>query len=493
VNALRSRLRRMSLRARLMLIGVAGVALALALGSVALYAVLTVALDRALDSAARASASEVAALVDRDALPNPLPVSGVQVVQVVDGQSRVIAGSVNADRLVPLLRPAEMAAARSGQRLLLPGSRAGVEGRLRVLVTTAGPPRAPLSIVVAVPVGDVERSERLLRTTLLLTYPLLLAVLALIAWRVIDRSLRPVEALRSGAERISGTGYGERLQVPESADEVRALALTLNGMLDRLAEARSRQRSFVADAAHELRSPLASMQTQLEVAQRLGEGGSLAPELLADVARLTRLVEDLLLLARADADTRPPAQLREVDLAALVRRVTARQTEARVPVTGESRGSPVALGEESELERVLTNLVDNAVRHARSSVRVAATLDHRRSTAVVTVRDDGPGIPAAERERVFDRFTRLDDARDRDAGGTGLGLTISRELVRRAGGTVTLGDAGPGLLVRVELPAVDRGQSADPGATDVDVDGEPRTGRTGGPGGHPGRAKPAQV
>jgi len=458
----------MSLRARLMVIGVAGVALSLALGSIALYAVLTVALDRALESTARASATEVAALIDRGALPNPLPVSGVQVVQVVDAQSRVIAASATADRLVPLLHPAELAGGRSGAQLTLPGSRAGVDGRLRVLVSTAGPASAPVFIVVAVPVGDVEHSERLLRTTLLLTYPLLLAVLALIAWRVIDRALRPVEALRAGAERISGTGYDERLPVPESADEIRALALTLNGMLDRLAMARSRQRSFVADAAHELRSPLASMQTQLEVAQRLGEGGSLAPDLLADVARLTRLVEDLLLLARADADIRPPAQSREVDLATVAARVAARHTGARVPVTDRSEGSPVVLGDEWELERVITNLVDNAVRHARTGVSVAATAGGDGREVMVAIRDDGPGIPAAEHERVFDRFTRLDDARDRDAGGTGLGLTITRELVRRAGGTISLADAGPGLLVQIRLPALAPGtpRTHPPGAAD---------------------------
>ena len=141
----------------------------------------------------------------------------------------------------------------------------------------------------------------MLGRSLLVTYPLLLAVLAVIAWWVIGRTLGPVEGLRAGAARISGTGRDERLPVPDTADEIHALAVTLNDMLDRLATSRERQRTFVADAAHELRSPLASMRTQLEVAQRLGEGGELADDLLADVQRLSRMVEDLLLLARAGA------------------------------------------------------------------------------------------------------------------------------------------------------------------------------------------------
>jgi signal transduction histidine kinase len=257
--------------------------------------------------------------------------------------------------------------------------------------------------------------------------------------------------LRSGAARISGSDQDERLAVPESADEIRALAVTLNDMLDRLAAARGRQRAFVADSAHELRSPLASLRTQLEVAQRLGEGGELATDLLADVTRLAALVEDLLLLARAGSDARPPSRRESLDVRALLVATASRYADARVPVSVSGGPAVYASVNAEELARVVANLVDNAMRHARSSVVLAVRAEGGR--AVLTVVDDGPGIPAGERERVFERFARLDDARDRDAGGTGLGLAIVRELLRRSGGSISLEDNpdGQGLAAAVHL------------------------------------------
>jgi signal transduction histidine kinase len=217
--------------------------------------------------------------------------------------------------------------------------------------------------------------------------------------------------------------------------------VTLNGLQARLAAARERQRSFVADAAHELRSPLASMRAQVEVAERLGEGGTLPADLLGDLDRLSRLVEDLLLLARADADTRAPARLHPVAGRALLTEVAAAYAGARVPVRVAPGPEAYVLAEESELHRAVDNLVANAVRHADSVVELA--LDVAGEEVVIAVRDDGPGIAEADRERVFERFTRLDDARARDFGGTGLGLPIVRELARRAGGEVVLSDGTP--------------------------------------------------
>jgi signal transduction histidine kinase len=328
---------------------------------------------------------------------------------------------------------------------------------MRATAIAAGPTSARRSIIVAVPVNDVEQSQRVLRITLLFAYPPLVVIMALIAWHVIGSALRPVETLRSGAARISGSDQDERLAVPESADEIQALALTLNDMLDRLAAARGRQRAFVADAAHELRSPLTSMRTQLEVAQHLGDGGELAADLLADVARLSTLVEDLLLLARAGSDTKGPTARELVDVRALVVAAADRYVGARVPVSVEAGPAVYANANPDELRRVLANLVDNAVRHASSKVALAVRAED--GGVVMTVVDDGPGIPADERERVFERFARLDDARDRDAGGTGLGLAIVRELLRRSDGSISLQDnpKGPGLAAVVRL-----GSSPDP-------------------------------
>jgi signal transduction histidine kinase len=291
----------------------------------------------------------------------------------------------------------------------------------------------------------VLESVSVMRTALLITYPLLIIVLAAFARRVVGAALRPVEELRAGAETITGGASGGRLPVPGTQDEIQRLAVTLNDMLDRLAAARARQRAFVADAAHELRSPLANMRTELEVAQRIGDPPDI-DDLLVDIERLTHLVDDLLLLARADdAPGQTMARTEPVELGELLATVAERYVSARVPVTVAGGPPQWTSGDRQALRHVMTNLVDNAVRHATSRVTLALV------PGGFTVIDDGPGIAASDRERVFERFTRLDDARARDAGGAGLGLAIVQELVRRHGGTVTLADANPGVRARVRL------------------------------------------
>ncbi len=448
-----TRFERVSLRGRLMTIGLLGVAGSLLLGGIVLYAVLASSLTRTVQSETLASAREVALLVDQGRTPDPVPASGAQVVQVLSADNRVVTASLAADRLTPLVTDDERRRALDGETVVVPGSRSGVTGSLQVGAVEAGPGSARVVVVAALPTADLESATLTLRTLLLVAFPLLLLVLGLIAWRVIGAALRPVEQLRSGAARIDGSLADERLPVPATRDEISALACTLNEMLDRVAAARRTQRSFVADAAHELRSPLATMRTQLEVAQRLGEGETLPADLLPEVARLSALVEDLLLLARSDDRSRArPAE--SVDLDDLVDDVVARYASARVPARRAGGGGEpqVVDGARDELYRALTNLVDNAVRHAASVVTVVtvATIEADDGSpgspgSLISVSDDGAGIPEAERERVFDRFTRLDDARDRDSGGTGLGLAITRELLRRNGAEVVLEDAGRGV------------------------------------------------
>lgn len=449
---------RLSLRARLMLIGVVGLTLGLAVGGFSLVAALGYGLQRTVDTEARQTADDVAALVDAGALPQPVPVTGAHLVQVIDAQGRVRSASLDADRLVPILYDAELARARAGERLFVPGDRLGLSGPVRVVAAPAGPAQDPQTVVVARSMADVARSVGLLRTTLLVIYPILVGALAAVAWRVVGATLRPVEALRRGAEEITGRGAPGRLPVPAARDEVHRLAVTLNDMLDRLESNRLRQRAFVADAAHELRSPLANMRTQLEVAQRMGSSApwpAVAEDVLTDTKRLARLVDDLLLLARGD-DTpaaSPSAAPVLVELGAMVAELGQRYPTVLVEPTD---GPLWTEGDPDALHRVVANLLDNAVRHARSRVTLSARAAADGTAYIVTVTDDGPGIPTADRGRVFDRFTRLDDARARDAGGAGLGLAIVRELVRRVGGTVTLSDAQtdqPGLRVEVRLRA----------------------------------------
>ncbi|MET7865197.1 sensor histidine kinase [Micromonospora taraxaci] len=449
-----------------MAIGVLGLTVGLALGGVVLLGALGFVLQRTVDTEAFRTADAVALLAAEDALPDPLPVAGGQVrVQVVDAQGRIRAASIDADRLVPMVRPERLDHDRR-QRLEVPAERVGLAGPVRVVAVPVGTAADPLTVLVARSMADVRHSTHVVRTILLVAFPLLVAVLAAVAWRVVGATLRPVEALRRGAEEITGRAGAGRLPVPASADEIHRLAVTLNGMLDRLESARIRQRAFVSDAAHELRSPLTNIRTELEVAERLADRTdwtAVTANLLADTDRLSRLVDDLLLLARLD-EAPPSRGVGPVELGALLAEVAARYPSP--PVRVESPPGPLwTTGNADELRRVLANLVDNAVRHADSAVVLATEATSTVGPAVgpgvgayhlVTVTDDGPGIPVADRERVFDRFTRLDDGRARDDGGAGLGLAIVRELVRRAGGSIALTD-GPeqrGLRVRLLLPAV---------------------------------------
>ncbi|MEU5567848.1 HAMP domain-containing sensor histidine kinase [Micromonospora musae] len=447
-----------------MAIGVFGLSVGLALGGVVLLGVLGFVLQRSVDNEAFRTADAVALLAAEDALPDPLPVAGGQLrVQVVDGQGRVRAASIDADRLVPMVGP-ERLEAHQRQRLSVSGERAGLAGPVRVVTVPAGTAADPLTVLVAKSMTDVRHSTQVVGTSLLISFPLLVAALAVVAWRVVGATLRPVESLRRGAEEITGRAGPERLPVPASHDEVHRLAVTLNGMLDRLESARRRQRAFLADAAHELRSPVTNIRTELEVARRLGERtdwAAVTDNLLADTERLGRLVNDLLLLARLDESGGGPdgpdggaeaGGVGPVELGELLTTVAARYPSPPVRVLPPDE--PLwTVGHADELHRILTNLVENAVRHARTRVVLAAAPDG--AYHLVTVTDDGPGVPVADRDRVFDRFTRLDDARARDAGGAGLGLSIARELVRRAGGTVTLAAANPddpGLRVSLRLP-----------------------------------------
>ena len=417
--------RRLGLRARLTLAATAVLAVGLTGGGVLLVATVRESAVAALDREAVQTGRDIAALVLADRLSDPLPVGEGRTVQVVDAQGRVRAASPGADRLVPLLPRDRLRG--SGPRY--------AEGRMRVVTVPAGAD----TVVVGIRSNDVLDSLRMVRNAVLVGFPVLLVALAGLSWLVVGSALRPVEALRAAAEDITAAGTGRRLPVPAADDEIRRLALTLDRMVDRLDTARRRQRAFVSDAAHELRSPLTSLRTQLEVARR--RGTALPPaaldDLVAEAERLSGLVDDLLLLARLDETG--SGHSAPVAVPALVDGLP-------VPVTVSA---PAGVCVPGDLRRVLTNLVDNARRHA---TRVQVAVDADRDEVVLVVTDDGPGIAPADRERVFERFTRLDDSRARDDGGAGLGLAIVRDLVRGHGGTVTLSDAGPGLRVEVRVP-----------------------------------------
>lgn len=448
---------RLGLRARLTVAATALVATALLVGGLVLTAALGRTLDRSLDDSARQHARDVAALVQAGTLPETLPVSGDTVaVQVLDAQDRVVAASPGGDRLVPVVTGPDLAAARSGRTVSLSGARLGTDGTLRVVAVRSGSAADPRTVLVAVSSSDAAGSLHVVRLALLVGLPLLVAGFAVACWWLLGAALRPVEELRRGAEEISGAAATDRLPVPAARDEIHDLAVTLNGMVDRLAASSARQRSFVSDAAHELRNPIASIRTQLEVARLHPDDAAWSETVdgaLADLERLSGLVDDLLLLARLDE--RPAHTRSDVDLAELVQQVAA--TPRRLPVdlvAPAAAGETEVSGDRDALTRALENLLANAERYAAR--RVAVEVCREAATVAVVVRDDGPGIPESQRERVFERFARLDESRSRDAGGAGLGLPIVREIVLAHGGTVTLGDASPGLRVEVRLPALDR-------------------------------------
>lgn len=445
--------RRLSLRARLTTVATILVAGALAAGAILLSAAVQRSLITAVDEAARQRAADVALLIDTGRLPDPIPVeAGTPLVQVVDAGDRVVAASPGGDRLVPILLPEDVAAVRAGESRRLDGSRLGMAGELYVVGAAAGDEADPLTILVARSLGEVEDATRVVRVVLFAAAPLLVGAFAVACWLLVGQALRPVAALRRGAEDITTTREHRRLPVPAAEDEVHRLAVTLNDMLDRLERSSARQRTFVSDAAHELRSPLAAIRTQLEVARAHpadADWDQTSADALADVERLSRLVDDLLVLARADEA--PRRRFEPVDLAQVADDVVARYESSTVRVRRVGAASVPLTGDVDALGRIASNLIDNAVRHAASAVTVDVAMADG-GMAALTVTDDGPGIPAADTERVFDRFTRLDEARSRDAGGTGLGLPIVRELVRIHGGTVGLENNQPGLRAVVHLP-----------------------------------------
>ncbi|MEV7602409.1 HAMP domain-containing sensor histidine kinase [Kitasatospora sp. NPDC089797] len=353
--------------------------------------------------------------------------------------------------------------------------RAGSEA-LRRYTGIAGLPDQRVTVYLLVDPTPADQAED--RVAAVLTryvLPGAAAFTALTAWLVTGLALRPVESIRRGMARIGAGAFHERVPVPPSRDAIARLAETTNTTLGRLEHAIDEQRRLVSDASHELRSPLAALRSSLEVPLAHPAGvdwPGVVRDALADTERLQRLTDDLLLLAAVEEPDGPPGggraePVEPVDLADLVGEQVAERAHlsagrpAFLAVSLETAPVP---GAELRLGRLVRNLLDNAARHARTAVAVSVTVED--GCAVLTVTDDGPGIPPEDRERVFDRFVRLDDARSRDTGGTGLGLALVRAIARGVGGTIAFTDppsSGPGARAVVRLPLAPEPGSARPG------------------------------
>ena len=444
---------RLSVRGRITLAATIAVAMVLALVGVAFVALLQRDLLRGIDASAKTRAQDIAAL-GSGTLPAvlPAPQDDGGVVQILDHTGRVLAASANIEGENALVRPT--AALRGSAITTVSGLPIGNGERFRVLQETVGGRGSQRTVVVALSLAPVDEALKSARSLLLEVLPAALLLTALVTWLGVGRALAPVERIRRRVATIGAGDLSKRVPLSSARDEVHRLAETMNSMLERLEASAGRQRRFVADASHELRSPLANIQASLEVAlsrRDLALWQETGQDLQAEYARIQHLVEDLLLLARLDG--RIPLAQDEVDLDDVVHQ-EAERLRRHAPLAVHVAPLPAVrvLGDGARLAQVVGNLADNAARHAATTVSLSLQRDG--DVAVVQVADDGPGVPPEDRTRIFDRFTRLDGARARDSGGSGLGLAISQEIAQAHGGSLALlpGQARTGAVFELRLP-----------------------------------------
>jgi signal transduction histidine kinase len=422
------------------------VAIALVLGAAALIAALRRTMVDEVAEAARAQASDVVRQLEAGK-PPILEVAGTdeQLIQVMTPTGAVVSASPNM-------------AGRPAVVRLAPGQSAQVvtpldDDEFVAVAESAQTSAGQRIVLVARALVDVLDTTTVVTRLLIIGLPLLVAVVALTTWFAVGRVLAPVEAIRREVDEISAAQLHRRVPQPKRDDEIGRLAATMNRMLERLESARNSQRRFVSDASHELRSPITTIRQHAEVALAHPErttASELGEVVLAEQQRMQRLVEDLLLLARADEPVTLAREAVDLDDLAFEEGHRLRSTTSkRVDTSGVSAAR--VQGDADALRRMFRNVGENAARH--SSERVNITLVERGSEVVLTVDDDGPGIPESERVRVLQRFVRLDEARSRDVGGSGLGLSIVDEVVRAHGGAMSI-EQSPlgGARIEITLP-----------------------------------------
>lgn len=434
-------------RQRITLVVTVAFLLAAATLSIALVGLLRSQLIGNVDQANDRRARDIAALLDSEAVadgPNgvqlPATRGDADLAQVIANDGTVLASSTNlAGEAALPYEPGSPITVTD-----LPIGNVAAPYRL-TSVTQIGPEGALRTVVVGQSLEPIDNTIATIMAALLIGVPILTALVAALTWSAVARSLRPVEAIRDEFSRITTTDLHRRVPHPGTNDELGALADTLNATVERLEHDVAIQQRFIADAAHELRSPLAALGAQLEVERTLADtdhhrAGSAA---LGQTRRLQQLVDDLLDLARHDSGlaVATPRRLVDLDEVVLEEVMRARATStATIDATHVSAAQ--VRGDADSLQRLVRNLIDNGTRHARNTVVIS--LSEVGPNAVLHVDNDGPAIPAADRERIFERFTRLDESRDRRAGGTGLGLAISTEIAHRHNGTLVAADSPTG-------------------------------------------------
>ncbi len=429
-------------RARTTATAAALVAVVLVLAGISLVIGQRHTLTDNVDEVLQRQFATVAGYIDTGSLARPIPGQGDDdsFAQVIDGSGSIIAATTTSPRSLDIGLPAGDGA--TFRSLHIPH----LDGEYRVLTQRHG----DLTIRVGTPLDDVNDSVSALTRDLSIAVPATTLLLAGLVWLLVGRILRPVEDVRRQVAEISGSSLDRRVPDPRTRDEIARLVHTMNEMLERLEASSSRQQRFVADASHELRSPLARIRAELEVDMaHPGTADVVATRrlLLEETATLQRLVDDLLLLARIDSSGLP-IRHELVDLDDIVMREVER-TPASIDTNGVSAAQ--VGGDPTHLARVVRNLLDNARQHGGSAITV--TLGEDRDQAILSVSDDGDGIPPAMHELVFERFARGDASRSA-SGGAGLGLGIAREIVTAHGGTIDIDPThrpGPRFVVRLPL------------------------------------------
>jgi signal transduction histidine kinase len=423
----------------------------LAVAAIAVVLLVQSQLVAGLDRSLEQRADQLAALTESESGPGHVASSSEdRFTQLLAADGAVLDATPNVEGVAALAELPE------GRQAITTVSDVPIDDdAYRVLIRRLDSGGAIQYVVVGETSDDLDDGVRTLIATLAVVFPLAVVALVALVWWLVGRTLRPVEEIRRAVSEIGLAELDRRVPSPGTGDEIDLLAGTMNDMLARLESASSNQRRFVADVSHELRTPLTRMRTSLEVDVGRAEADleQTARDVLGDTIDMQALVDDLLFLAHRDAGSavieHEPVDL-DVIVDAEARRVRVDlRPEMRLDTTRVSAAEVV--GDQRQLARLVRNLVSNALRHAEH--RVAIELHEKSGVAVLLIDDDGPGIAGPDRDRVFERFVRLDEARSARDGGTGLGLAIVRDIATAHHGTVSIADASiGGTRVEVRLP-----------------------------------------